>query len=222
MEAITTTVRTQDGRDLCVLSGGDASGSPVLVHGGSPNSRLLKDAWLADAQRRGIWLISYDRPGYGGSTPQPGRSVADSASDVAAIAAGLGIDKLAIWGYSGGGPHALACAALLPELVTAVATLASVAPYGAPGLDFFAGMGRDNVEDFELYRDDPAAARTKSARDRDEILQVTPEALVEAWASLLSPVDAAVLTGELATFFVASLRDGLARGSRVGGTTTQQ
>ena len=89
----------------------------------------------ADAAVRGLRLIGYDRPGYGGSTPHPGRSVADCAADVRAICAELGIDRLAMWGISGGGPHVLACAALLPDLVTAAASLASLAPIGAEGLD---------------------------------------------------------------------------------------
>src|SRR5208283_3158948 len=134
---------------------------------------LLAGAWLRDAESRGIRLISYDRPGYGGSTAQPGRNVADCASDVRAIAGALGIDRMAVWGYSGGGPHALACAALLPDLVSAVATFASLAPYDAPGLDYFTGMGQDNIDDVKLYLEDPQAARIKSAKDREQILQVT-------------------------------------------------
>ena len=89
METRTTTVRTSDGHDLLVLTGGDALGRAVLVHGGTPNSRLLADAWLEDAERRNIRLISYDRPGYGGSSARPGRSIADCASDVRAIADAL-------------------------------------------------------------------------------------------------------------------------------------
>jgi pimeloyl-ACP methyl ester carboxylesterase len=210
METRTLTVVMRDGRDLRVLSAGDESARPVLVHGGTPNSRLLAPSWLEDADRRGIRLISYDRPGYGGSTPQPGRTVADCASDVQAIAGALGIERLAVWGYSGGGPHALACAALLPDLVSAVATLASVAPYGAPGLDYFTGMGQDNVDGFTLYLEDPVAARIKGAEDREEALRVTPETMLESWATLLSPADAAVLNGDLAAYFVACMQDGLA------------
>ncbi|MGA2529572.1 MAG: alpha/beta hydrolase [Acidimicrobiales bacterium] len=209
-----TTIRTPDGRDLRVLTGGDASGRPVLVHGGTPNCRFLADPWLEDAEGRGIRLISYDRPGYGGSTSQPGRTVADCASDVRTIAAALGIDSLAIWGYSGGGPHALACAALLPELVSAVATLASVAPYDAPGLDWFTGMGQDNIDGFTLYQQDPVAARARSLEDREALLKATPETLVEAWSTLLSPTDAAVLSGELAAFFVNHMKEGLAPGDQ--------
>ena len=92
------------------------------------------------AERQGIRVISYDRPGYGGSTRQPGRTVADCATDVRTIADGLAIERLAVWGISGGGPHAIACAALLGDLVPAVAVLASSAPWGAEGLDYFAGM----------------------------------------------------------------------------------
>src|ERR1700739_4065462 len=90
---------------------------------------------VADAAGQGLRLISYDRPGYGGSSPQPGRTVADCAGDVRTICAELGIDRLAMWGISGGGPHVLACAALLPDLAVSVASLASLAPYGVDGLD---------------------------------------------------------------------------------------
>jgi pimeloyl-ACP methyl ester carboxylesterase len=110
---------------MAVEEAGDPNGRPVLVHMGTPNSRHLYQPVAIDAAVRGLRLISYDRPGYGGSSPmapQPGRSVADCAADVRAICAELGIDRLAMWGISGGGPHVLACAALLPDLVTAPAS----------------------------------------------------------------------------------------------------
>ncbi|MGH8940054.1 MAG: alpha/beta fold hydrolase, partial [Actinomycetes bacterium] len=200
VETRTTTVSAADGRVLCVESAGNPAGRPVLVHGGTPNSRHLANPWLEDAAKCGIHLVSYDRPGYGGSTPQPGRSVADCANDVRTIADAYGIDRLAVWGYSGGGPHALACAALLPDLVSAVASLASLAPYGAPGLDYFTGMGQDNVDDIQLLLNDPAAAREKSLQDRDEVLAREPETLFGTWASLLSPEDAAALTYDFASY----------------------
>src|SRR5947209_16237967 len=98
----TTTVQTRDGRTLCLELAGDPDGRPVLVHIGTPNSRHLAGNWIEDAERRGIRLISYDRPGYGGSTAQPGHTVADGAQDVEDIANQLGIDRLAVWGLSGG------------------------------------------------------------------------------------------------------------------------
>jgi len=110
-------VKTQDGRTLAVEDAGDRAGRPVLVHVGTPNSRHLYGLTVTDAAARGLRLISYDRPGYGESTPQPGRTMADCAADVRAICAVLGIEKLVTWGLSGGGPHVLACAALLPDLV---------------------------------------------------------------------------------------------------------
>ncbi len=166
MGVIDSTVRTPDDRNLRVQEGGDSRGRPVLVHGGTPNSRNLYRPHLEVALEQGIRLISYDRPGYGGSTPHSGRSIADCAADVRTIADALDIDRFAIWGISGGGPHALACAARLPDRLVAVASLASPAPYDAPGLDYFAGMGELNVDDTKLMLDDPTAAKAKTVSDR--------------------------------------------------------
>jgi pimeloyl-ACP methyl ester carboxylesterase len=206
------TVRTPDGRTLAVEESGDPGGRPILVHMGTPNSRLLYGPIMADAAARGLRLISYDRPGYGGSSPQPGRTVADCAADVRTICAELGIGRLATWGISGGGPHVLACAALLPDLVTAAASLASPAPYGAEGLDYFAGMGQENVDDFSLFLTDEDAARAKAERDREELLATSPEDAAKAIESLLTPTDAAALRGELAEYLTASQQAGLAPG----------
>jgi len=205
-------VRTPDGRVLAVEEAGDPNGRPVLVHGGTPNSRHLYPPATTDAAVRGLRLIGYDRPGYGGSTPQPGRTVADCAADVRAICSELGIGRLAMWGISGGGPHVLACAALLPDLVTAVASLASLAPLGAEGLDYFAGMGQDNVDDIQLLLRDRTAARAKAESDRAAFLATSSAALASALATLLSPVDAAAVTGGLADYLVTCNRDGLAPG----------
>ena len=157
---------TPDGRALKVLERGARDGQPVLVHNGTPSSRLLFDRDVELAERQGIRLISYDRPGYGDSSPQPGRTIADCVQDVRTIAAALQIERLPVWGISGGGPHALACAALATELVPAVASLAAPAPWNAPGLDYFEGMGEMNIEDFKLMLNDPAAARAKYETDR--------------------------------------------------------
>lgn len=208
------TVRTSDGRTLAVEEGGDPAGRPVLAHMGTPNSRHLFGPHSQDAGERGLRLISYDRPGYGGSSPQPGRSVADCAEDVRAICAELGIDRLAMWGISGGGPHLLACAALLPDLLTAAASLASLAPFNAEGLDYFAGMGQDNVDDTRLYFTDEAAARAKTDEDREGFLAASPEDMATGMESLLSPIDAALLGGELDKFLASSMKDGLAQGSQ--------
>jgi pimeloyl-ACP methyl ester carboxylesterase len=198
------TARTPDGRTLAIEEAGDPGGRPVLVHNGTPNSRHLYAPAAADAAARGLRLIGYDRPGYGGSTAQPGRSVADCAADVRAICAELGIDRLAVWGVSGGGPHLLACAALLPEL----------APAGAEGLDWFEGMGQENADDFRLLTSDPEAARAKLEKDREATLAASATDLAELLKTLLTPTDAAALTGEFAEYLVYTGREGLAPGSQ--------
>ena len=119
---------------------------------------------MADATARGLRLVSYDRPGYGDSTPQPGRTMADCADDARVICQALGIDRLAMWGLSGGGPHLLACAALLPDLVAAAACLSSVAPYDAEGLDWYAGLSQDAVAEVRLMFADKAASRAMFER----------------------------------------------------------
>jgi len=206
------TVPTPDGRTLAVEEAGDPAGQPVLVHDGMPNSRHIFAPVAADAAARGLRLISYDRPGYGGSTPHPGRSVADCAADARAICAGLGISRLAMWGISGGGPHLLACAALLPDLVTAAASLASLAPADAEGLDWFEGMGQENRDDFKLQQTDKQAFRAKLEAEREETMAASGTDLAELLKTLLTPADAAVLTGEFAEHLAWTGREGLAPG----------
>ncbi|HTX12037.1 MAG TPA: alpha/beta hydrolase [Solirubrobacteraceae bacterium] len=206
-------VQTPDGRVLQVLERGVPDGPSVLVHNGTPNSRLMFDAEVEAAERQGIRIISYDRPGYGGSSRHAGRTVGDCADDVRAIAAALGIDRLAVWGISGGGPHAIASAALLPDLVPAVGVIASTAPWGAEGLDYFADMGEMNVEDIKLQLEDPTAARAKCEQDRLEMLALDPDQLLEYMKTLLTPADAEVLTGRFAEWMVESFQSGLAPSS---------
>jgi pimeloyl-ACP methyl ester carboxylesterase len=210
---IEQTVIGSGGRALRVAEYGDLNGHPVLVHHGTPASRLLSDSDVDKAQGQGIRLISYDRPGYGGSDRQPGRAVADCAADVQTIAEALGIDRLAVWGISGGGPHAIACAALLPDLVPAVAVLASPAPWGAEGLDYFAGMGELNVDDTLLQLQDKPAARAKVDAEREEMLHTDPAQFADMMRTLLGPADDAVFTGELAEFMVTTTRVALAPGA---------
>jgi pimeloyl-ACP methyl ester carboxylesterase len=202
-------VTTPDGRTLTVREGGDPNGVPMLAHAGTPGSSLLYEPHVRDAEGRGVRLFSYDRPGYGGSTRLPGRNVADCAADVAAVCDALEIGRLCVWGISGGGPHALATAALLPDRVAAAAVLASVAPYDAEGLDFTAGMGESNVAAFEAVLEGEEAHRAQLERDLADILSATPEALVEAWKTLLGPSDLAALTGAYAEFVLESALAGV-------------
>jgi pimeloyl-ACP methyl ester carboxylesterase len=205
-------IRTPDGRTLAVSDLGDPDGMPVVAHGGTPHSRHVYPHHVAAAAARGLRLISYDRPGYGGSDPLPGRTVADCAVDVRAICAALGLNRIGTWGGSGGGPHVLACAALLPDLVAGAVATASLAPYGAEGLDWFAGMGQDNIDDMRLMLTDPAAARAKLDRDREGMLAVTAADLHTQLSTVLTPVDRAVATSEAAEHLVFTIKEGLAPG----------
>jgi pimeloyl-ACP methyl ester carboxylesterase len=134
-----------DGRTLHAYDtragGPDVAGSPVAVFWlhGSPNIGSPPEPLFAAAEANGLRWVSYDRPGYGGSSPHDGRSVASAAADVAAVADALGIGRFAVLGHSGGGPHALACAALRPERVIAAVSVSGPAPFDADGLDWFAG-----------------------------------------------------------------------------------
>jgi pimeloyl-ACP methyl ester carboxylesterase len=184
-------VQTQDGRMLSVEDAGDRDGLPVMVHVGTPNSRHLYGRTVADATARGLRLISYDRPGYGESTPQPGRTMADCASDARTICAALGTGRLAMWGFSGGGPPLMACAALLPDLVTAAASLSSPAPFDADGLDWLAGMGPEVPDWVALMFADWAEARAVTVTEREEMLAKSPAELSSAMNPGLSAEDAA-------------------------------
>ncbi len=210
----TMTISAGSGRELCVEMAGEPDGKPILVHAGSPNSRHLYGEWIADAEKKGIRLISYDRPGYGGSTAHPGHTVASGAQDVRAVAEALGHDRLGIWGISGGGPYALGCAALLPDMAAAVAVVASPAPYGVEGFDYFEGMGELNAEDIKLFFSDPEAAYRSHRESWEEARAATPEQLAEVMKSVLSPVDAQAMTGDLAQWIASSTRDGLAAGDQ--------
>lgn len=215
MNAKNYTISTEDGRKIRVNEAGQPNGVPVLVQRGTPQSGLLYHGWVEDAQARGIRLIGYERPGYGESTAQPGRAVAAAANDVAAIAKGLGLNRLLMWGVSGGGPHALACAALLPDLVAAAAVLASPAPYPAEGLDYFAGTGGTNIALSRAALESREACERIVEAEASKLSSATIETLAQALDSLLCPADAGVLTTDFADFVLRTMREGIG-GSRAG------
>lgn len=142
------TVQAHDGRRLSTQLYGDPDGRPVFLLHGTPGSRLGPHPRSSVLHRLGIRLISFDRPGYGGSDRLEGRQVADVAADVVAIADAYDLPRFAVVGRSGGGPHALACAALLSDRVSRAAVLVGIAPRGADGLDWFDGMAQSNVTEF--------------------------------------------------------------------------
>lgn len=141
-------VAVEGGRFVRVQTFGPSTGKPIFLMHGTPGSRLGPRPTSAVLSRLGVRLISYDRPGFGDSDRFPGRRVSHAAADTAAIADFLGFDSFSVVGRSGGGPHALACAALLPARVSSVAALVSLAPRDAAGLDWYAGMGGSNAQEF--------------------------------------------------------------------------
>jgi pimeloyl-ACP methyl ester carboxylesterase len=141
-----STLITRDGRVLAYEQYGDKSGKPVFFLHGTPGSRTGPRPRPSTLYRQGIRLIGYDRPGYGHSDRFKGRRVVDAASDVEELAESLGIERFAVVGRSGGGPHALACAALLPERVTRVASLVTCAPRDLMEERWYDGMAARNIE----------------------------------------------------------------------------
>lgn len=206
------TIATAEGRTLVVHEGGDPAGFAVVVHHGTPSSGLLYARHVELAREQGIRLIGYDRPGYGGSGREPGRSVCDCATDVDSIADTLGLDRFATWGISGGGPHALACAALCDRRLVAAASLAAVAPYDADGLDWLEGMGDENHVEFGKTVEGEEALRPYLVAQADELLAAGADELVAVMATLLGPADRAVLTGEFADYMLEASGHGLSAG----------
>lgn len=183
-------VAAGDGRVLRVHdsgppdAGGRGDGLALVWHHGSPQTGALLAPVLAAAAPRCLRVVSYGRPGYGGSTPRPGRDVDSAAGDVAAVADALGLGRLAVVGASGGGPHALACAALLADRVVGAVSLAGLAPFRDERW-WFDGM----VDEAPLR----AAARGRDARlahvehdafDPSSFVDVDWEALAGPWADL--------------------------------------
>jgi len=165
----------------------DADGRlAVFWHHGSPNIGAPPEPLFSAADRLGIRWVSYDRPGYGGSTPRPDRDVASAAGDASAVADALGIDRFALMGHSGGGSHALACAALLQGRVLGVVVVAGMAPFGAEGLDWFDGLGPAGVAELRAAAAGRAALEKHLAESEAE-----PE---------FAPEDEAALAGEWSWF----------------------
>lgn len=207
----TQLVPTPDGRVLEVLDTG-GSGLPCLFHGGTPGGPVALPAVVEASRRTGLRWITYARPGYAGSTPLPGRDVAQAASDARTVLDALGVGEFVTYGWSGGGPHALACGALLADRCRAVAAVASVAPYAAPGLHFLAGMGEDNVEEFTLVLQGRDAVRPWLEAQAGELRQVSGSDVARSLETVISDVDRAALTGELADHMAASFRAALREG----------
>lgn len=192
---------------------GDPVGTPVLYHHGTPSSGRPFDKHVRLAEELGVRLVSYDRAGYGDSTREARRSVADVAADVGAVADAFGFDHFATWGLSGGGPHALACASLLPRRVTRAAVVVGAAPADDPEFDFLAGMAEINLKEFGAAQEGREAIE-QELRPYVEAVRSDPNAVLDQIASELPDFDREVLDRPLVrAVFRESLVESVRQGS---------
>jgi pimeloyl-ACP methyl ester carboxylesterase len=201
-----------DGRVIEFLVVGPEDGLPLVLHEGTPCGLVLYSPTLQAAAVRGLRVILAARPGYEGSTPRPGRRVVDVAEDTAAVLDDLGAGTFVTLGWSGGGPHALACAAALPGRCLAAGSIAGVAPYTADGLDWLGGMGPENVAEFGAALHDEAALTEFLGREAAMMSAITGESVASSLGGLVIEADRAVLTGEFADHVAACLRTALSSG----------
>jgi len=205
--------RTPDGRVLDVYVEGPDSAVPLLFHNGTPSTGLLYAPFVEATLQRGLRMVSFSRAGYGTSTRNPGRSVAAVVPDVAAVLDRIGAARFYTLGWSGGGPHALACAALLPERLIAAATVGGIAPYDADGLDWMAGMGQENIAGFSAALAGDEALRTALETIGPSFASVTGDEVAARLGDLVSDVDRSAINGDaanwLAEVFRGSVRNGL-------------
>lgn len=189
---MTRMVGMPDGRDVAVECWGAPNGMPIFLLHGTPGSRYGPRPRASILYRLGVRLISYDRPGYGGSDPDPGRTVADAADDIEAIAKDFDLDSFGVVGRSGGGPHALACAALLPDRVQSAAVLVSLAPSDAKNLNWYEGMAESNVDEYCVADADPAAVRARLDKQAAQV-RGNPEIMFDSMGKNLTDRDRRVV-----------------------------
>ena len=213
MTAEQVIVRAAAGRQLEALVSGPPGGLPVVLHNGTPSGLMAAPAIAAVVAERDLRLVLYARPGYEGSAPDPGRQVCAAAADVTAVLDALGAGEFVTVGWSGGGPHALACAALLPGRCLAAATMAGVAPYQAEGLDWWRGMGQENLAEFQAALAGPEALTSFLEPAAREMASITGADVAAGLGDLVSAADKAAVTGEFADYLAASFRAAVAGGA---------
>lgn len=203
-----------DGRQVHYeCSSEDPSGETALVfHHGQPGAALLWDPMVEAAAQQGWPVVMLSRPGYASSSRKEGRRVRDVAADVEAVLDHMGVGEFVTAGWSGGGPHTLACGALLADRCRAVATLAGVAPYGVEGLDWTAGMGPENVEEFQALAAGDPELEGRIVEVADVLKVIQADQLIEALGGLVSEPDKAVIEGEFAEFLAAWFRLSVSEG----------
>ena len=207
-----TILELSDGRRLDFTVSGPADGIPLFFHHGTPGAKTKSRHIERAAHDRGLRLVGISRAGYGDSTRRPGRAVADIAVDVAAVLDQLGAPRCLVAGASGGGPHSLATAALLPDRVAGAVVIAGITPPDADGLDFLAGMGEQNIVEFGQAREGAAVLRPALEAEALGLRQADVAGIIAALHTLLPEVDRAVLTDEVGADMVANFAEALRTG----------
>ena len=206
-----SSLQLADGRRLDLYLA-DGAGTPVIYHHGTPSAGIPPHEWADAFAERGLRYVAWSRPGYGDSTRQEDRTVASVAADVREVLDQLGIERAYTIGWSGGGPHAIATTALLGDRIAGGASIASVAPYPAPGIDWFEGMGPENVEEFGASLEGPEALVAFKERVYPVFSKVTGEEVAEALGGLIDHVDRGSLTGAFGDNLAEASREGLRNG----------
>ncbi len=197
---------------LEVWAAGPPEGVSLIYHHGTPGAGLLFDGTVRAAAARGIRMISYARPGYGASARHAGRRVLDAAGDVSAVLDALGVRRAYTGGVSGGGPHALATAALLPQRVICAVTIGGVAPWRAEGLDFLAGMAPENHDEFAAALAGEEVLRLFLEAGQMALTGASGAQLAAAMGELMSEPDRRAMTGEYAEFLAGQIHAALGNG----------
>lgn len=205
-------VPVADGRELEVVLYGPRDGVPIVVHHGTPGVAGLFDSLIEAGAERGVRHITYSRPGYGGSTRHPGRSVVDCTADVVAIADALGYERFHSIGGSGGAPHSIACAALLPDRVISAAAVCTPAPLDAPGLDWTAGMGAENIAEIAAVRASDRVLEEYLEREAVEMEGASADEIAAVLGDVVSDADRRMITGSFAQWLAEDCVKSLASG----------
>jgi pimeloyl-ACP methyl ester carboxylesterase len=179
-----------DGRRVAWREFGDPAGRPMLLMHGTPGSRLMPRATRQACERLGIRAVAFDRPGYGGSDRWPGHRVADVVPAAVAVAEAAGIGRFAVYGRSGGGPYALACAAVLGDRVTGVGVGVGLAPRSMPG--WFDGVNELNRR-LWAAAEESEKAFTEATAELVTLLRDDPDAYTARIVAPMSPADRALL-----------------------------
>ncbi|WP_419999962.1 alpha/beta fold hydrolase [Streptomyces boninensis] len=201
-----------DGRQTEILTYGTGTAGTLLNHSGTPGGLVPRKPFADVCDAHGLRYVMAARPGYGKSSPRPGRVMADIADDIAQVLDHLGVDTFLSMGASGGGGNVLGCAALLPDRCRAAAAIVSPAPIDAAGLDYYAGMGPENVEEWKLAEQGRAAVEPWLVKTVAKWGDITAADFVDQYRGALPPVDQELCTTEFGEIFMASLKKAVSTG----------